>query len=258
MAAVGPALALGLLLAACAQDPELPRLAPEDVVLAFGDSLTYGTGVPAEESYPAVLAERIGRPVVRAGVPGETTAEALRRLPGALDTHQPRLLLLMTGGNDFLRKVPREDTEAHLRAMLALARASGVAVLLVGVPVPRLFAGPPAFYAVLAEEHGVPYEGEVLRRVLYDNRAKSDPIHPNALGYRRIAEALAATRCESRAAAGSRQGAPAASVVASRVRMTRGGHRWTTCRGWAIVWWTRAAGHVARCGVASPSRSGSL
>ncbi len=218
MAAVGPALALGLLLAACAQDPELPRLAPEDVVLAFGDSLTYGTGVPAEESYPAVLAERIGRPVVRAGVPGETTAEALRRLPGALDTHQPRLLLLMTGGNDFLRKVPRQETEAHLRAMLALARARGVAVLLVGVPVPGLFAGPPAFYEALllvgvpvpglfagppafyealAAEHGVPYEGSVLKQVLYDNRTKSDPIHPNALGYRRVAEALAATLREA-------------------------------------------------------------
>ena len=121
----------------------------------------------------------------------------LRRLPAALGTHQPRLLLLMTGGNDFLRKVPREQREANLRAMLALARERGVPVLLVGVPVPGFFAGPPAFYEALAAEHGVPYEGEVLRRVLYDNRTKSDPIHPNALGYRRLAEALAATLREA-------------------------------------------------------------
>ena len=121
----------------------------------------------------------------------------LRRLPAALGTHQPRLLLLMTGGNDFLRKVPREQREANLRAMLALARERGVPVLLVGVPVPGFFAGPPAFYEALAAEHGVPYEGEVLRRVLYDNRTKSDPIHPNALGYRRVAEALAATLREA-------------------------------------------------------------
>jgi len=197
MAAVGLAWAIALLLTACGRAPELPRLTPEDVVLAFGDSLTYGTGVRPEESYPEVLAELIGRPVVRAGVPGETTAEALRRLPAAIETHQPRLLLLMTGGNDFLRKVAREETEAHLRAMLALARERGVAVLLVGVPVPGFFAGPPAFYDALAAELGLPYEGSILRQVLYDNRTKSDPIHPNALGYRRIAEALAATLREA-------------------------------------------------------------
>jgi lysophospholipase L1-like esterase len=197
MAAVGLALVLGLLLAACAPDPTLPRLGPEDVVLAFGDSLTYGTGVRPEESYPAVLAELIGRPVVPSGVPGETTAEALRRLPTALEAHQPRILLLVTGGNDFLRRVPRAESEANLRAMLALARARGVAVLLVGVPVPGFFAGPPAFFEALAEAHGVPYEGEVLRQVLYDNRTKSDPIHPNALGYRRVAEALAASLREA-------------------------------------------------------------
>ena len=68
-----------------------------------------------------------------------------------------------------------------------------MAVLLVGVPVPGLFAGPPAFYEALAAEHGVPYEGDVLRQVLCDTRTKSEPVHPNALGYRRLAEALAAT-----------------------------------------------------------------
>jgi lysophospholipase L1-like esterase len=188
----GLALVLALLLAACGQPPGLPRLGPGDVVLAFGDSLTHGTGVGPSQSYPAVLAALTGLTVVRAGVPGETTAEALLRLPTVIEMHQPRLLILVTGGNDFLRRLPRSETEANLRAMLDLARGRGVAVVLVGVPVPGLFAGPPAFYEALADEYRLTYEGSVLRQVLYDNRTKSDAVHPNALGYQRIAEALAA------------------------------------------------------------------
>jgi lysophospholipase L1-like esterase len=185
-------LLLSSLLAACGRPPELPRLAPDDVVLAFGDSLTFGTGARPEEGYPAVLARLIGADVVGSGVPGETSAQALRRLPAELDAYQPRLLVLMTGGNDFLRQVPRAQTEANLRAMLELARARGVPVVLVGVPAPGVFARPPALYEALAEGYDLPYEARVLREVLYDNRLKSDTVHPNALGYRRIAEALAA------------------------------------------------------------------
>ena len=190
--AIWLALALALLLAACGRPPELPRLGPGDVVLAFGDSLTYGTGAGPDEGYPAVLARLIGRTVVRSGVPGETSAEGRRRLPAVLEAHRPKLVVLCTGGNDFLRKAPRAETEGNLRAMLDVAREQGVAVVLVGVPAPGVFAGPPGFYEALAEEYGLPYEGRVLKQVLYDNGLKSDPIHPNALGYRRLAEALAA------------------------------------------------------------------
>jgi lysophospholipase L1-like esterase len=185
-------LALALLSAACGRAPGLPRLGADDGIVAFGDSLTHGSGAGPEESYPAVLARLLNRPVERRGVPGETTAEALRRLPGVLNADQPRLLLLMTGGNDFLRKVPRAETEGNLRAMIALAQARGAAVVLVGVPVPGLLAGPPELYEALAAEHGLPYEGRVLKEVLYDNRLKSDPVHPNARGYERIAGGLAA------------------------------------------------------------------
>ena len=162
------------------------------MVLAFGDSLTYGSGAAEAESYPAQLESLIGRRVVRAGVPGEVTAQALERLPGALDEHAPRLLLLCIGGNDFLRRLGKEQAERNLRAMIALARRRGIDVLLIGTPEPGLLRSPPGFYSAVAKELHVPYEGGVITEVLKDARLKSDPIHPNAAGYRLIAERVAA------------------------------------------------------------------
>jgi len=185
-------LALALA-AACGDKAKLERLPSDAVVLAFGDSLTFGTGAGEEESYPVQLERLIARRVVRSGVPGEVTAQALARLPGALDEHAPRLLLLCIGGNDFLRRAGNAQAERNVRAMVQLARSRGVGVILIGTPEPGLLLTPPAFYAAIAEEFGVPYEGAVIGEVLRDAALKSDPIHPNARGYRVIAERLAET-----------------------------------------------------------------
>jgi lysophospholipase L1-like esterase len=179
------------LLAACGERPKLERLSQDAVILAFGDSLTYGTGASETESYPAQLEILIGHPVVRAGVPGEVTAQALERLPAELAEHAPRLLLLCIGGNDFLRRLGNAQAERNVRAMIELARRRGIAVLLIGAPEPGLLPSPPAFYASVAKDLRVPYEGEVITEVLKDTRLKSDPIHPNAAGYRLIAERIA-------------------------------------------------------------------
>ena len=181
-----------LLLGGCGgSTPKVAKLATTDVVLAFGDSLTYGTGAKAEESYPAVLSQLLSRNVVRAGGPGEQTAGGLQRLPGALDEHQPRLVIVCLGGNDMLRKGSPAAIEANLRAMLKEIRGRGLDAVLVGVPAPGLITSAPEFYDKLAKEFGIPYEGKIVTSVLYKPDLKSDPIHPNADGYRRMAEAIA-------------------------------------------------------------------
>lgn len=180
------------LLAGCGGGtPKVAKLSASDVVLAFGDSLTYGTGAKPEESYPAVLEQLTGRTVVRAGVPGEQTAGGLQRLPGVLDEHRPKLVIVCLGGNDMLRKGSRQAIEANLREMLKAIKARGIDALLVGVPEPGLITSAPEFYEKLAKEFAIPYEGKVVTSVLYRPELKSDPIHPNADGYRKMAEAIA-------------------------------------------------------------------
>ena len=172
--------------------PGVAPVGPNDVIVAFGDSLTFGTGAAENESYPAALAQLIGRKVVRAGVPGEVTEGGLQRLAAVIEEHRPALMIVCLGGNDMLRKVNEAQTKANLREIIRTIRASGISVVLVGVPKPALITSAPEFYAELAKEFGIPYEGKIVTDVLYRPDQKSDAIHPNAKGYRRMAEAFAA------------------------------------------------------------------
>ncbi len=159
--------------------------------MAFGDSLTEGVGAGTELSYPAWLSKTTGRSIVNAGVSGETTSEGLVRLPAVLEEQRPKLVLLCLGGNDMLRHQDMGTTESNLRRIIQSIRASGASVVLIGVPEPKLFSGPPALYEKLADEFDLPYEGEIFDEVLKNPRLKSDLIHANAEGYRVVAERLA-------------------------------------------------------------------
>jgi len=188
------AIALLLLaaLVSCGQKvPSVAPVGPNDVIVAFGDSLTYGTGAAENESYPAALAELIGRKVVRAGVPGEVTAGALQRLPAVIEEHRPALMIVCLGGNDMLRKLDEAEIKANLREIITTIKSGGISVVLVGVPKPALITSAAEFYAEIAKEFDVPYEGRIVTDVLYQRELKSDTIHPNAKGYRKMAEAIA-------------------------------------------------------------------
>jgi lysophospholipase L1-like esterase len=183
-------LAAFCLLAACGSSVKLEKLASGDVVLAFGDSLTFGTGAKPEESYPAALERAIARKVVNGGVPGETSEEGLRRLPEALDEAKPRILVLCHGGNDFLRRLDERRLADNLRAMIRLARERDIAVVLLATPRPGLPPSVPAFYGEIATELRLPFEDVIVKSVLFDASLKSDMVHPNAKGYERMAAAV--------------------------------------------------------------------
>lgn len=181
---------LFILLAGCSKSaPPLSRLAETDVILAFGDSLTYGTGVSKEMSYPSILASRISRTVINEGIPGELSADGLLRLPGLLNEHKPALVILCHGGNDFLRKQPLDQLEENLKQMIQLAKESGAEVMLIGVPQPKLLMLSDAeVYAKIAKEMNLPYVENALSEILSESALKSDAVHPNAQGYQQLAE----------------------------------------------------------------------
>ena len=182
---------LCLVLAGCTPPPELEPLAADAVVLAFGDSLTFGTGAGTGESYPEVLSGLIGRTVVNAGVPGEVSTDGLLRLPALLDREQPALLLLCHGGNDQLQRLDPARLADNLRAMIREARDRNIAVVLIAVPAPGLSLRPLPMYAGIAGESGLAADLETVADILGDRALKSDYIHPNAAGYRRLALAVA-------------------------------------------------------------------
>jgi len=159
-------------------------------IVAFGDSVTAGTGAPADSSYPARLGEFLGVPVVNAGVPGDTTADGLRRLPRLLDL-DPWLVIVELGGNDFLRRMPAEGAEDNLAAILGALAGQGIAVVLVEVDPPVLGGAYSGLHQRLAERFGVRLVKGVVEEVLADPARKSDQIHPNAAGYADIARAVA-------------------------------------------------------------------
>lgn len=181
-----------VLLGACSSDtPQLKPLASDAIILAFGDSLTYGTGGGEHGSYPDQLQKLIGIAVVNRGVPGETSARGLERLPRVLEEVKPQLVLLCHGGNDMLQRLNREQLKDNLARMIDLTRAAGSEVLLLGVPSPGLIIDTPELYAELAEQKRIPYQGKILPELLKEPALKSDAVHLNAAGYKRLAEAIA-------------------------------------------------------------------
>ena len=190
---------LAAALAACGRKPKMAAVAAGAPVLALGDSITWGTGATPQANYPAVLAGITGWDVVNAGVPGDTSAAALARLPALLQQHSPQLVLVSIGGNDFLRRLPAAETRANIRSICRQAVAAGAQVVLVAIPDLSVLAaitqslGDHPMYDELSGELKLPLHAGGWARVLSDPALRSDAIHANAKGYAEFARGLAET-----------------------------------------------------------------
>jgi acyl-CoA thioesterase I len=177
--------------AGCRRAP--PNLdSPGTSIVCLGDSITAGVGATEGHGYPEVLAARLGAAVINDGVPGDTAADGLARLPQVL-TQDPWLVIVELGGNDILRQVPAESTEEALDAIVRQLLAARVLPVLVAVAGPFGGGSHGEIYARLGKRYRVPVVRDVLRQILFDPSLKADEVHPNDLGHARLAEGVAAT-----------------------------------------------------------------
>ena len=166
-------------------------LSSQDIVLAYGDSLTYGYNAHYQ-SYPIQLQKDIQIEVINGGVSGETSSQGLKRLPSWLQKYHPKLVILCHGGNDIIRQQSKKTLRENLVKMIQMSKKIGAQVLLVGVPdFHSLGLGTESLYEEVAKQENVLYEGAILTKIENDPALKSDRIHPNAKGYALMAKAFA-------------------------------------------------------------------
>ena len=176
------ALALGM----------MPAQARAPEILAFGDSLTAGLGLPESEAFPARLAARleaegIAIRMINGGVSGDTTTDGLARLDWAL-ADKPDLVILALGANDALRGIDPAIVRANLDKMIGKIKASGARVLLLGMLAPPNWGADyehafDRIYPELAKAHDVPLYPFFLDGVAMDPALNQpDGLHPNARG----------------------------------------------------------------------------
>ena len=163
-----------------------------NTIVAFGDSLVLGIGATEGNDFVSVLSRNIGLPIENLGVGGNTTDQGLDRIDDVLE-RDPDIVLLLLGGNDYLRKIPREMTLANLESMIVKLHEGGSIVVLLGVRGGVLRDNLKKDFENLAKEHNTAYVPNVLEGLIGKPEFMSDTIHPNDKGYALIAAKIELT-----------------------------------------------------------------
>jgi len=159
-------------------------------IICFGDSITFGYGAGPGEDYPTNLAKLTSIPVINAGVSGDTTIEALKRLDADVLSKKPRLVIVEFCGNDFLKKVPLADTVKNLNQIIDRIQDKGIMVALVDISAGMFFQEYRAEFKKLARKKMAIFIPSVLNKIITNPAMKSDFLHPNAAGYQVVASRI--------------------------------------------------------------------
>jgi len=158
-----------------------------ETVVAFGDSLVYGVGADTEGGFVTMLSGRIGEPIVNLGRGGDTTELGLQRINDVLNLN-PKVVIVLLGGNDYLSRKPREGVFKNLRTIVTTIQEDGAVVLLLGVRGGLLYDSYDNEYKDLARELGAAHVPNILDGLIGNSEFMDDAIHPSELGYEMIAE----------------------------------------------------------------------
>jgi lysophospholipase L1-like esterase len=161
-----------------------------DRVIAFGDSLIQGVGASPGRDLVSVLSRRLNVPIVNAGQSGDTTRAALARLDRAVLSRRPRVVLVLIGGNDILRRVPRQEMFENLETIVSRIRARGAAVVLASVEIGFFTRSDSVAYDALAARTSAALVPDILGGVWGRRNLMSDGIHPNDRGYEVMADRI--------------------------------------------------------------------
>jgi len=167
---------------------ERPRPPSDGNIICFGDSLTSGYGASAGMDYPSQLSRLIGAPAINAGVPGDTTSTALRRLDADVLSRSPRIVLITLGGNDLKNRRPAETTFQNLERIVTAIQRQRALVIIGGIDIGPYGRGFVQGYRTVAQRTGAVLVPDILEDIIGNPKRMSDPIHPNDIGYRIIAE----------------------------------------------------------------------
>lgn len=157
-------------------------------IICFGDSITFGYGVNTDEAYPAHLSRITDTPVINSGVDGDTSSEAVKRLKFDVLDREPLLVIIEFGGNDFLRKIPRDETVNNIEDMVTRIQAKGAMAALVDVSSGIFMSDYRRQYRRVAREKGAIFIAKALSGIITNPKLKSDFIHPNSGGYKLISQ----------------------------------------------------------------------
>jgi acyl-CoA thioesterase-1 len=157
-------------------------------IICFGDSMTFGVGAKPGEDYPSVLSRMTKMPVINAGVDGDTSTEALKRIDSDVLEREPLLVIVEFGGNDFLRRIPLEVTANNIKAIVERIQAKGAIVAVVDISVGLIMGEYHAPLYNLAQEKDAIFIPKIFSGIFTNPHLQSDFVHPNADGYKIIAQ----------------------------------------------------------------------